>query len=444
MKIPTTPPPLREFFEEAAHSGVARARTLRALEARPEDSRYLHWDKLRFLTPPDGLDHRDWWFALKLARSLTRQELPMVDAQGSPFHLTRPDGLLEMCSRIDREAAGSLEASEIVTGEESRDRYLVNSLIEEAITSSQLEGAVTTARVARELIRSGRRARTESEQMILNNFEAMEHIRGLADQPLSPDGLLEVHRIVTHETLPDPGAAGRFRRSDEEVAVRDREGQELHVPPPADQLPDRVAAMCSFANGETPDTYVHPVVRAVLVHFWLAHDHPFVDGNGRTARALFYWVMLRERYWIGQYLSISSILKRAPVQYARAYLYSETDENDATYFVLYHLRVLCRALDELRRYLERKMDEVRRVQALLRRAEVLNHRQVALLGHALRHPDSDYVIEGHRRSHRVVYETARADLLHLSELGLLEKRKVGKKLVFSPPTDLEGRLREQA
>jgi Fic family protein len=62
----------------------------------------------------------------------------------------------------------------------------------------------------------------------------------------------------------------------------------FHTPPPAAELPARLEAMCDFANSKTPDTFIHPVVRGIFLHFWLAYDHPFVDGNGRTARALFY------------------------------------------------------------------------------------------------------------------------------------------------------------
>lgn len=57
-----------------------------------------------------------------------------------------------------------------------------------------------------------------------------------------------------------------------------------------------MTAMCAFPNGHLPDTFIHPAIRAIILHFWLGYDHPFVDGNGRTARALFYWAMLRQNY----------------------------------------------------------------------------------------------------------------------------------------------------
>jgi hypothetical protein len=74
--------------------------------------------------------------------------------------------------------------------------------------------------------------------------------------------VLDLHRLVSEKTLDDPADAGRHR-------------------PPGMQV---------------PAVFIHPVMRAITLHFWLAYDHPFCDGNGRTARALFYWSMLKQGY----------------------------------------------------------------------------------------------------------------------------------------------------
>ena len=157
--------------------------------------------------------------------------------------------------------------------------------MEEAITSSQLEGAATTREVAKDLIRTGRKPRDNSEQMILNNFRTMQKIREWKDLPLTPELVFDIHRLVTDNTMEDPTAAGRLRREDEKRVVADDTGEVYHDPPDARELPARLEAMCAFANGATPDNFIHPAVRAVLLHFWLAYDHPFVDGNKRIAFA---------------------------------------------------------------------------------------------------------------------------------------------------------------
>lgn len=438
MKIPQTPPSLEQILAEVQRDG----RLVNVLMAPAQDSPYLHWDKLRHLNPPEGLSHREWWAALKLTRRPDFKTVPLRDKKGQPFRFSVTDRLVEALHQIDSGTHDQVGMVEQVTTPQTRDRYLVSSLIEEAITSSQLEGAATTREVAKEMIRSGRKPRDTSERMILNNYLTMQQLRGLKDSPLTPEVVFELHRKVTEGTLENPTAAGRLRRSDEAVVVSDNENEILHDPPHADELPQRLEAMCAFANAETPDYFIHPVVRAIVLHFWLAYDHPFVDGNGRTARALFYWAMLHRGYWLFEFVSISSILLKAPAKYGRSFLYTETDENDLTYFVDAQIEAIQKAIDGLSAYIERKTSELREAESRMRALNLFNHRQVALIRHALKHPNYRYTFSAHQKSHNVVYQTARKDLLDLSERGILNAEKRGKKFVFTPVPDLGARLKE--
>jgi Fic family protein len=264
----------------------------------------------------------------------------------------------------------------------------------------------------------------------------MRFVQDIADSALTPELVFTLHRTVTEGTIDDPGKAGRFRTDSDDIIIEDGRGNVLHVPPRADELEDRLAALCEFANERSSETFTHPVVRAIILHFMLGYDHPFVDGNGRTARALFYWSMLSQGYWLAEYISISRILKKAPAQYSRAFIYTETDANDLTYFILYQLDIMRRAIDDLRKHLNRKITEVRQVEALLRGSVDLKHRQLALLSHALKHPGTRYTIQSHRRSHNIVYETARTDLLDLAARGLVQQRKSGRSYVFYAPSNL--------
>jgi Fic family protein len=403
------------------------------------DGAYLHWDELRHRTPPDGISVRDWWFMIKFARNSLLHTLPLTTASGEHFRYGMPDVVLEGLHRVDQQASGQIAISEEVTNSQTRDRYIVSSLIEEAIRSSQLEGASTTHRVAEEMLRSGRPARTRDERMIFNNYQAMNMVRQWSG-PLTPDRVLELHRVVTDGTLDNPDGAGRLQTpADDRVHVQAPDGEVVFEPPPAEQLPERLATMCSFANGQGVAGFLHPVVRAILIHFWLGHDHPFEDGNGRTARALFYWSMLAQGYWLTEFLSISRILSNAPMQYARSFLFTERDEGDTTYFIAYQLNVILRAIDDLHAYLQRRMAEIRDSERILRGAG-LNHRQSALVRHALRHPNAEYTFKSHQRSHGIVYQSARNDLLDLDERGYLDRFKVGRTFRFRPSSDLRDRL----
>jgi Fic family protein len=215
----------------------------------------------------------------------------------------------------------------------------------------------------------------------------------------------------------------------------------LHQPPLAHELPDRLDALCRFANGDSPTGFIHPVVRAIVVHFCLAYDHPFVDGNGRTARALFYRSLLHDGYWLAQYISISSILRTAQVKYARSYLLAETDDNDITYFIIYQLEVIERAMTALQDYLARKTAEIKDVELLLHGSALLNHRQLLVVRDALRDSGEPFTFNAQARRNRVTYQTARTDLLGLESLGLFSRQTTGKKFVFRSVPDLAERLR---
>lgn len=447
MQIPSTPPTPQATVHAILKEGPERFARFLSRGIRPEvEGQYLHWDQLRRRPPPDGLTPEEWWAGISLARNVLRTDLrPLTDNTGRTFHFARTDGLLLALHQIDRDMGGRLEVADPqLANKDVRDRYIIRSLMEEAITSSQLEGASTTRRVAKDMLLQGRQPRTKDERMISNNFRAMELLRSRVQAPLTVGFLLELHEVITEGTLQEPGEAGRLRRPDEPVTVQDiSNGQVLHVPPDARELPARIEALCAFANESAGDAFIHPVVRAIVLHFALAYEHPFVDGNGRTARALFYWSMLRQRYWIAEFLSISRIIQQAPTQYSRAFLYTETDGGDVTYFLFHQLEVIRRATQDLDVYLDRKSKELREIEPLLKAGENINHRQRALLSHALRHPGAQYAIEPYRREHGVVYQTARQDLLDLEKAGYLRKTQVGRAFYFQAVPNLERLLRER-
>ena len=444
MKRPAAPAPFRTLLER--HSD--RLPALVAHGVRPTvGGRYLHWDALRRRDPPTGLTRAEWWTGVKLSRVGLSRRLPLRDVRGRPFSFMLPDGVQEALHRIDSRAHGRIGTGDEVVNRETRDRFIIDSLIREAITSSQLEGAATTRAAATRMLRTGRSPRTRGERMILNNYRAMQAVREMKDRPLTAAAVLALHATVTRDTLGAPDAAGRLQLPDDaRVKVVDaRSEQVLHVPPPAETLPARMDAMVRFAEEGLGDgSFLHPVVQAIVLHFWLAYDHPFEDGNGRTARALFYWSMLRRGYWMVEFMSISRFLKDAPAQYARAFLHTETDGNDLTYFIVHQIDVILRALDALDEYVRTKTEQVRQVERMLRRSSNLNHRQLALLAHALRHPGAEYTTRSHRTSHAVAYATARADLFRLAELEWLERRRVGRRdNVFRAPPDLAARIRRR-
>ena len=443
MKIPWSPPSADAILGAADPDSLRRI--MDHMRHNSQETRYLHWDDLRHRKRAEGMTMAEEWASLKLLRSGTSRVLPLVSTAGERAQFVLTDEMSQMLMQVDKRCGGNVGALTPFTGDD-RDRILVSSLYEEAITSSQLEGANTTRKAAKEMLRTNRTPKTHGERMILNNFLAMDQIRADAATPLTLDSILEIHRLISAETLEDADDEGRFQLEDDtRVGVYwNTNGVDslIHTPPSADLIPGRMSRLCDFANGVADSRFLHPVLRALTVHFWIGYDHPFVDGNGRLARTLFYRSMLGAGYWLAEFLSISSILRKRPSKYVRSYLLCETDGMDLTYFFIDQLQVVIRALDAFDQYLARRRQELETVSAILRGRSDLNHRQLSLLGRALRHPGEEWTIAGHQATHRVVYESARQDLLSLERLNLLDRFRRGQAYVYVAPFDLDRRLKE--
>lgn len=451
MKVPQTPP----NFEDALGRLLTDPKALSALlqksgtgiSAQVQQGKYRHWDGIRRLKSPEGLSSEEWWVGIKLARRASARPLPLRSSSNVTFKYVLTDDMLQYLRFVDLNCAGEIMVSEPVFQDDSRrKRLLMNSVIEEATRSSQLEGASTTRKDAKEMIRTGRSPRDRSERMILNNYLAMEYIRTHSGEDLTPETIIELQRILTDGTLDNPAESGTVQTpSDVRVGVyHDPDGILVHQPPPANDLAKRMKAMCAFANTNATDEsspYIHPAVKAIVLHLWLAYDHPFADGNGRTARALFYWSMKRDGYWLVEFLSISKILRDGPTRYAKSFLYTESDEFDATYFILNQLEVIQRAFAELKAYMQRKMEEIQRTEQLVGGSNHFNGRQIALIRHAIRNPGYDYTVRSHQRSHRISPQSARNDLAELVDSEFLELQKRGKTFVYRSTSDLSERLK---
>ncbi len=453
MKIPLEPPSRNSFIEKLIKEGdLEKISLFFSSSFGPYDSkgRYSHWDKVRHLAPPEGLSSEFYWHAIKTARTQIAQSLPFKDKSGRPITFSIPDMVMRDILWISENATGAIAADPKISDQKTKQTFIINSLIEESISSSQLEGASTTRRVAKEMIRTGRSPVNTSEKMIVNNYRAMKFVKEYVHDELTESMIFQLHRILTEGTLKgeDANKAGVYRGDNDDIGVYSNDDVLLHRPPVASELPKRLKLVCDFVNDKSDDnkTYIPPVIKAIIVHFMIGYDHPFVDGNGRTARVLFYWLMAKEGYWLMEYLSISRVLKKAPSQYVHAYLHTETDQNDTTYFIIHQLDVIKAAIEELHVYLASKTDQLKKAQLALAGSALkgkLNYRQIEVLKNAIKNPGAEYTIKSHQTSHGVAYQTSRTDLLALAdEFGLLKKSKLGLKDIFVAPRNLRDLIRE--
>ena len=400
--------------------------------AQTNHPEYLYWNKVRFKHPPN-VPPVEFWSLVKTLRkySPNRSRTVITDEKGIYFSWQPLPGLDYFFHEVDMNLGGALE-SIMIEDPSVRQRYISRGIMEEAIASSQLEGANTTRKVAKRMLVEKRKARSRSEQMILNNYQGMLHLEDhLKNHALTMDALLNLHAILTYDTL-DDAAVGHLRRDADRVVVQNTKTNTVYYVPPSEKfMRKEIGKFIRFANDDLgKEIFVHPVIKAIMLHFWIGFLHPFVDGNGRIARAIFYWYLLRKGYWAFTYLPLSRVIKNSPAQYRDAYVYSEQDDNDLTYFIDYNVRKITQARREFNDYVIKRQAENRRMTEVARLRYDLNDRQIQLLRYLHKNPDATSTIKTHSKVYGISRPTARKDLCTLEEFGFLESRKVGQERPF--------------
>ncbi|MCZ2222900.1 MAG: Fic family protein [Chitinophagales bacterium] len=379
---------------------------------------YLYWDKIKYKAK--DCSPLELWSAVKQFRFLRSKK---VSFHFHNFYYIITDYIQKSLHQFDMHIGGTL-GSNIGIAETGKTKFIISSIMEEAISSSQMEGAITTRKKAKEMIQQNKKPKNKSEQMILNNFITMKYIVQHKNEDLTAENLLYIHKLITNSTLEDTEDEGTFRDNDDVRVVNYAKSEIVYTPPLQSNIKRLISDLCIFFNTESEE-FIHPIIKGCIIHFMIGWIHPFTDGNGRTARAVFYWYMLKKGYWLTEYLSISRIIKDTKSQYEKAYLYTEIDENDLTYFISYHIKTMEKAFYALKDYINRKQKEVFQAAKFMKIPGV-NDRMAQIL--KIVHDDSDRILNAKEIESRfnISNYTARTDLKSLVELGFLEIIQVNK------------------
>lgn len=387
-------------------------------ELKKINDNYLFWDKIKY--KKSEYDSKELWNAIKLSRIIQYKDLFFGK---HIFNFSNSNYIQKTLHIFDMYIGGNLGAKNIISDREKQN-YLITSIMEEAITSSQMEGANTTRTKAKEMLQKELKPKNKSEQMIYNNYETIKYIFEHKNEELSIENLLYIHKLISNKTLDNKEEEGKLRNNNNIVIMNSINSEIVYLPPKNEEINNLLQDLIFFFNNETEE-FIHPIIKAIIIHFMLAWIHPFTDGNGRTARALFYWYLLKKGYWLTEYLSISSIIKNTKNQYEKAFLYTENDENDLTYFITYNLKVMEKAYESLRKYIERKQRKIIKAAQYLKIPNV-NERQAQLIKILNEENDRIFTTNEIKNRFSVSDYTARTDLNHLVTLGLLDSMYVNK------------------
>lgn len=376
---------------------------------------YEYWDTIKYKRCPKGCSAKNLWTHVKASR--TKSAIRVWPKYNIVLGLT--NHMQRMCHEFDMNFGGACGTSSIIPND-SKEHYLVSSLMEEAIFSSQMEGASTTRQAAKEMLRKRMTPKDKSQQMIANNYQTIQFVVQHQDTPLTVELLQHIHHLMTENTLENPEDAGRFRTNDEVVVENGITHEIVHRPPSHTEIPSFVNDLCTFFNEKQSQVFIHPIIRGIIIHFMIAYMHPFVDGNGRTARALFYWYMLKQKYWLMEYLSVSKVIAKSKKSYEKSFLYTEADNNDMGYFVAYNLRMLALSFKQLQDYLKRKQEERKAANAFLQLGD-LNARQAQIIKMFVDNPKEVITVKDIQSRFLISATTAKGDIMGLLARGLIDE-----------------------
>lgn len=405
---------------------------------RPVDDRgkYHPFDKFRFKVP-SHLDEKIAWAVKKSARAMHSIFLFQV-GESHPCKYQLTPTIQKAMSMADRHTTNAVLENMLANlGEQHQLDYLLNDLVkDESISSSQLEGAATTTLIAKDMISRQREPRTLDERMIIGNYRMMQFAWERKTEDLSVDLIREMHSVGVKDIEDEHYDPGNFRKSDD-VVVTDYDENVVHQPPSFKGLEKRLARLCAWTNESHDEedvvNYLHPLVKAMCLHFVIAYEHPFKDGNGRVARALFYWFMFRCGYYAFRYISISVLLKQAHAKYAKSYLYTETDEMDLTYFIDYQSAIVIRAINAFREAYFTALKDIENFNAWLWNSGLihrLNDKQKTVFQVAKSGMAKYFTAKNVQHNLACSYNTAAAVLNGLVELNLFGKTKNGREWVY--------------
>ena len=364
---------------------------------------------------PVSISIQQFWPELEKERRKRSQELPLLAQNGKPFWFVLTGGIEKQCDAIAELARRDIA----FTGPEF-DALFQDAVVDEAVYSSVIEGAFTIREQAVDFIRQNKQPRNKSEQMVKNNYDALTYVLEHLEDEISEETILQIAQIVTRSAAEVQVTGYR----DGAVYVTGREGV-VYTPPQADAVPEMMRSLVTFIQ----KSELHPLLKACIAHFYFVYIHPFGDGNGRTARALSYMMLLQFGYDFFRYFSISGIVAEERGKYYRSMRNVEDSDGDMTYFIDAYSGMLARTVEQMENHLKYHVIAGQKLKELEQNG-TLNERQLKGAKWLLESSGSNVTVEIWRKKYKVVTETARRDLLALCDAGLLVRELDGRKAVF--------------
>lgn len=363
---------------------------------------------------PMSMDIDDFWSEEYKLRETRAVALPLHSVSGEQYIFNKTPEYISSADTIIAMAVNNSDTSVFAD-------LGGGSLMDEAYFSSIIEGAYSTREQARSLIESGREPSDKDERMILNNYNALKFVLDNLESPVTEDMIIRIGQILTQGTEVENLKGYR----DDKVYVLSHTGETVYTAPDVKYIKPMMEELIEYIN----DRRRHPIERAVIAHIYFVTVHPFFDGNGRTARALTYLILLKAGYDFFRFVPISGILSEERGRYYKAIKASQDTDNgfDMTYFTNYYTALLAKTVESVGNRLN-AMSKYSRIKPMLDPDK--DNRLIKGACWMASEDVPSITADKWKNKFGVSFETARKDLMRLEALGFLKRRVDGHRISF--------------
>lgn len=382
---------------------------------------YITKEKFMFKHSKKNSDFILAWKEIEKRRKAMSIEIPIRDASDNKLryvHTMEIDDNIKAIMSLAKEDVADMISSEI------KSDVLMDSLIDEAFSSSVIEGAYSTRKRAGEMIKNNLNPQNKSEKMIFNNYKALVYTIENIESEFSHSFIYKIWQILTEGTIDEDDMTKLYRT--DKVFV-ERNNEVIYEGPDFKLVYEMMDNLVEFMN---KTSIMNPIINACVIHYYFVYIHPFFDGNGRTARAITNIYLLKNGYEFIKYFSLSKILADKRKRYYSVIKESEDSGSDITYFVDFYSKLIYATVTEIRKnYMIQYSKGI--IENLLYEKEIfINERQIRTVRNSLKSMNKHFDLKDYQKKHKITYETARKDMELLVEIGIYKKIKAGKKFIY--------------
>ncbi|GAB3419671.1 Fic family protein [Niabella aquatica] len=384
------------------------------------NNNYVHWDKFKDMPlPVEGLREDIWQQVTGEREQGFTRRLPIGD---SVIKWWISNTMEVQLHRLDIDLAGGRDM-EVLQESKHVHRHQTNALLDESIASAQLAGAVVSKKAAREMLLKKRSPQNVNEQICINIYRSLQLAFSKKEEPLTEALLLQLHQALTKDTIKLKGI-GQYRTNNK-VDFSSVDTSAGYKPVDSRLVAPLMETVLGIYNDDVAPFFIHPLVKACIIHYLVVTIRPFKDANGRMARLLVQLYLLKKKYWVAAFISPSNIISKFNLQYHRSIVQSQTDANNTGYFIQFYIQSIQMAYKSLRDFTLRITRE--KAGSGMNKLPGYNERQTVVLQWLKEDREKVVTIRELRSMYGVSKETARTDLTALVNKGWIKYYHINKK-----------------